>query len=147
LVILIIIVVLILLLGARAYLSYRRHIRANRERVRGASHMAETASGPIEYAENGGGAPALIVHGAGGGFDQGMELGRALARRGFKVIPMSRFGYLRTPLTADPSAAAQADAHEARCIHAVASKARAERLVPFATFKPRFPYHARHARA
>jgi pimeloyl-ACP methyl ester carboxylesterase len=30
---------------------------------------------------------------------------------GFRVIAMSRFGYLRTPLPADASAGAQADAH------------------------------------
>jgi pimeloyl-ACP methyl ester carboxylesterase len=53
----------------------------------------------------------LAVHGAGGGFDQGLDFGAALASRGFRVIAMSRFGYLRTPLPADASAAAQADAH------------------------------------
>jgi pimeloyl-ACP methyl ester carboxylesterase len=52
-----------------------------------------------------------MVHGAGGGFDQGMEFGELLVRSGFRVISMSRFGYLRTPLPADASAAAQADAH------------------------------------
>jgi 2-hydroxy-6-oxonona-2,4-dienedioate hydrolase len=53
----------------------------------------------------------LISHGAGGGFDQGLELGRPLAEGGFKVIAPSRFGYLRSPPAADPSAAAQADAY------------------------------------
>ena len=36
---------------------------------------------------------------------------RGCARAGFRVIAPSRFGYLRTPLPADASAAAQADAH------------------------------------
>jgi pimeloyl-ACP methyl ester carboxylesterase len=53
----------------------------------------------------------LVVHGAGGGFDQGMEFGQMLVRSGFRVIAISRFGYLRTPVPADASAAAQADAH------------------------------------
>lgn len=53
----------------------------------------------------------LVVHGSGGGFDQGMSLGRDLADRGFRVISVSRFGYLRTPLPRDASAEAQADAH------------------------------------
>ena len=41
-----------------------------------------------------------MVHGAGGGFDQGLELGD-FARAGFRVIAVSRFGYLGTPLPAD----------------------------------------------
>jgi pimeloyl-ACP methyl ester carboxylesterase len=53
----------------------------------------------------------LVVHGAGGGYDQGLDFGAPLATIGFRVIAMSRFGYLRTPLPPDASAAAQADAH------------------------------------
>jgi pimeloyl-ACP methyl ester carboxylesterase len=51
------------------------------------------------------------VHGAGGGFDQGLEIADPLVRGGFRVIAMSRFGYLQTPLPADASPVAQADAH------------------------------------
>ena len=51
------------------------------------------------------------MHGAGGGFDQGLAIGGSLAAHGHHVIAMSRFGYLRTPLPADASAAAQAAAH------------------------------------
>src|SRR5437899_2947840 len=40
-----------------------------------------------------------------------MDFGSNLAGAGFRVIALSRFGYLRTPLPADASAAAQADAH------------------------------------
>ena len=42
---------------------------------------------------------------------QGLDLGEPLVARGLRVIAMSRFGYLRTPLPQDASAAAQADAH------------------------------------
>jgi pimeloyl-ACP methyl ester carboxylesterase len=51
------------------------------------------------------------VHGSGGGHDQGMAFAARLANNGIRVIAMSRFGYLRTPMPADASAAAQADAH------------------------------------
>ncbi len=93
------------------YLSYQRDIQPARERVASGSQMVQTRCGPIEYASAGDGAPVLVVHGAGGGYDQGMEFGRPLADSGFRVIAMSRFGYLRTPLPDDASAAAQADAH------------------------------------
>jgi pimeloyl-ACP methyl ester carboxylesterase len=90
---------------------YRRDIGIARGRVSSGSLLAKTPCGPIEYAETGQGRPVLIVHGAGGGFDQGMAFGEDLARQGLRVIAMSRFGYLRTPMPADASATAQADAH------------------------------------
>lgn len=93
------------------FLRYRRDIHRARERVSTGSTVVETPCGPIEYATAGEGRPVLVVHGAGGGFDQGIYLSRPLAANGFRVIAMSRFGYLRTPLTADASAAAQAKAH------------------------------------
>ena len=76
-----------------------------------ASVLVATRCGAIEYQEAGTGAPLLMVHGSGGGHDQGMAFAGALAQQGIRVIAMSRFGYLRTPMPADSSAAAQADSH------------------------------------
>ena len=75
------------------------------------SVLMATRCGPIEYQEAGTGAPLLVVHGSGGGHDQGMAFAGTLAHQGIRVIAMSRFGYLRTPMPADASPAAQADAH------------------------------------
>jgi pimeloyl-ACP methyl ester carboxylesterase len=94
-----------------AYGFYRRDLAAARARLAGASDVVTTPCGPIEYASTGTGSPVLVVHGAGGGFDQGLALGAPIAAQGYRVIAMSRFGYLRTPLPADGSAEAQADAH------------------------------------
>jgi pimeloyl-ACP methyl ester carboxylesterase len=94
-----------------AWLSYRRSIHRARERVSAGSRVAEAPCGPIEYGFAGDGPPVLVVHGAGGGFDQGLEIADPLVRSGFRVIAMSRFGYLRTPLPVDASPIAQADAH------------------------------------
>jgi 2-hydroxy-6-oxonona-2,4-dienedioate hydrolase len=80
-------------------------------RVARASTLIATRCGAIEYQEAGSGAPLLVVHGSGGGHDQGMAFMGALSRQGIRVIAMSRFGYLRTPMPADASPAAQADAH------------------------------------
>jgi pimeloyl-ACP methyl ester carboxylesterase len=91
--------------------DYRRTIRRAYERISTGSEIAATRRGAIEYAVAGAGPPVLSVHGAGGGFDQGLELAAPLARRGVRVIAVSRFGYLRTPLPSDASAAAQADAY------------------------------------
>ncbi len=107
-------VVLLVLVGVAvvaSYVAYARTIASARERLAAGSTVVETPCGAIEYASIGNGAPVLVVHGAGGGFDQGLDIARGLVERGFRVIAMSRFGYLRTPLPGDASAASQADAH------------------------------------
>jgi len=81
------------------------------ERVARGSVLVQTSCGIIEYQEAGAGVPLLAVHGSGGGHDQGMAFAGGLASQGIRVIAMSRLGYLRTPMPADASAAAQADAH------------------------------------
>lgn len=98
--------------AALAYGLYRRDLNAARARLAGASQIAATPCGPIEYADVGTGPPILVVHGAGGGFDQGLSIfGARPTARTERIIAVSRFGYLRTPLPPDASAAAQADAH------------------------------------
>ncbi len=75
------------------------------------SEVLATRCGPIEVQQAGSGLPLLMVHGSGGGHDQGMAWARPLVAQGVRVIAMSRFGYLRTPRPADASPEAQADAH------------------------------------
>ncbi|MFN0038951.1 MAG: alpha/beta fold hydrolase [Burkholderiales bacterium] len=75
------------------------------------SEVIATRCGTVEYQEAGQGIPLLMIHGSGGGHDQGMTWARPLVRHGVRVIAMSRFGYLRTPRPADASPDAQADAH------------------------------------
>ncbi|MFN8007048.1 MAG: alpha/beta hydrolase [Terriglobia bacterium] len=105
------IILLGMALSALVFLNYLRDIHRAYERISTGSNIVDTPCGPIEYTTAGDGPPILVVHGAGGGFDQGMEFSAPLVQAGFRVIAMSRFGYLRTPLPADASAAAQADAH------------------------------------
>lgn len=93
------------------YLSYQSDISAARERAMSGSQVIETKCGPIEYATMGEGPPVLVVHGAGGGYDQGILLARMMVGDGFRFITPSRFGFLRTPLPANATPAAQADAH------------------------------------
>lgn len=95
-----------------AYARYRKDIRAIRAAVESGGTIVRTDRGPIEYAEAGEGEPMLVIHGAGGGYDQGLILGEGL-QPGFRIIAPSRFGYLKTPLPNDPSPASQADAHAA----------------------------------
>jgi pimeloyl-ACP methyl ester carboxylesterase len=86
-------------------------IQQARARIAHGSVLVATRCGRIEYREAGTGIPLLAVHGSGGGYDQGMAFARALTQQGIRVIAMSRFGYLRTPMPANASAAMQAEAH------------------------------------
>ncbi|WP_369983768.1 alpha/beta fold hydrolase [Sinorhizobium fredii] len=99
--------------GGLVFLSYSNDIDRARFAVASGARVANTAAGPIEYAERGEGTPLLSIHGAGGGWDQGLTNVADLVGNGFRVIAPSRFGYLGTPIPSDASPAAQADAHRA----------------------------------
>ena len=103
--------VLIAVSALSIWWRFERDIRSASARSAQGSTMIATRCGPIEVQQAGAGVPLLVVHGSGGGHDQGMAFAGALAQNGIHVIAMSRFGYLRTPMPADASAAAQADAH------------------------------------
>jgi 2-hydroxy-6-oxonona-2,4-dienedioate hydrolase len=98
-------------IAAPVLVAYHHDITAARERVATQARVIDTPCGRIQYAVLGEGPPLLVVHGAGGGFDQGLDIAGSLAHAGFQVIAVSRFGYLDTPLPADASAQAQARAH------------------------------------
>jgi pimeloyl-ACP methyl ester carboxylesterase len=97
------------------YSNFQEEILLAREKVLSDenSKVIETECGPINYASDGpeDGPPVLVVHGALGGYDQGLLFGQPLAKQGFRIIAPSRFGYLRTPIPETVSISAQADAH------------------------------------
>ncbi|MFN7719677.1 MAG: alpha/beta fold hydrolase [Sphingomonadaceae bacterium] len=95
------------------YWRYRHDMSDRAKSLKAKSSIARTAKGEIEYAREGSGPAALVIHGAGGGFDQGLYLAHDLLGEGYDVIAPSRFGYLRTPLPTDASHKAQAEAHAA----------------------------------
>ena len=104
-------VMILALVASSIWWRFDGDLERARERSAQRSALIETRCGPIEVQQSGAGVPLLVVHGSGGGHDQGMAFAGTLAQRGIRVIAMSRFGYLRTPMPADASAAAQADAH------------------------------------
>ncbi len=73
------------------------------------SAIVQTRAGAMEYASAGEGPPVLMIHGTGGGFDQGLLFARPLLTRRTVIAP-SRFGYLRSDMPSDAGSASQADA-------------------------------------
>jgi len=102
-------------LGVRR--AFRRDMRDIAERLEGGSKLLSTDLGAIEYGREGIGPPILISHGAGGGYDQGLFVGRELLGSNYDVIAPSRFGYLRSASPARPQPDAQADAYAALLDH------------------------------
>ena len=92
------------------YQHYQHDMSIAREKLLVGSQVIQTPSGQIEHASVGDGYPILIVHGAGGGYDQGLILGEFVGDD-FHKIAISRFGYLRTPLSINASPIAMADAY------------------------------------
>jgi 2-hydroxy-6-oxonona-2,4-dienedioate hydrolase len=90
--------------------AFHRDLARARARLHGRSVLVPTRAGAMEYAEAGQGPPVLMIHGTGGGFDQGLAFAHGLAEAGWRVIAPSRFGYLRSAFPADASSEAQADA-------------------------------------
>jgi 2-hydroxy-6-oxonona-2,4-dienedioate hydrolase len=103
--------------AAGASVLYLRDMSRAYDRIRGQSTVIPSPWGEIEYAEGGSGLPALVVHGSGGGFDQGALLAEAVLGAGFRWIAPSRFGYLRSEVPEGATFDEQAHAYAALLDH------------------------------
>jgi pimeloyl-ACP methyl ester carboxylesterase len=105
----------IALLGtaALATAAFVVDIRSAYSRVANASTVVSSPHGNIEFKHGGSGPPVLVVHGSGGGYDQGELIAQAVLGNRFHWIAPSRFGYLRSTFQAhatfDDQARAYAD--------------------------------------
>ncbi len=96
------------------YLHFRSEIPEAYRRVsEKTSRIIGTRYGPVEFISYGQGHPVIFVHGIWGGFDQGLVGAQGISEEKYRLIIPSRFGYLRTPLPDQASAALQADQYAA----------------------------------
>lgn len=86
------------LLSALAWIAaaFLRDSQKAYKRIRGKSTVIQSPYGDIEYTDRGSGPPVLVVHGSGGGFDQGELIANSVLDNRFRRICPSRFGYLRS---------------------------------------------------
>jgi pimeloyl-ACP methyl ester carboxylesterase len=102
----------LLLISTLGTSRFRREIRAIQQHIESlGSQIIETDCGPVEYARVGSGPPVLVIHGNGGGFDQGLALAQGYLGPGFEIVAPSRFGYLGSPLPEGATPAMQADVY------------------------------------
>ena len=99
------------LLAIGVVLVYRHRIAQAYARIEGVSSVLVADGERIEFAQGGAGVPVLVVHGSGGGFDQGALIAGAVLGDGFHWIAPSRFGYLGSTMPAQASFESQADAY------------------------------------
>lgn len=103
---------------ASTYPRYRGEMRAARGRLSTGSTILKTDHGDVEYSVRGEGVAVLLLHGAGGGYDQGLWSGKMyLGQDGHKFISVSRFGYLRSPILEQASIRTQASLYKALLDH------------------------------
>ncbi|MGZ8382342.1 MAG: alpha/beta fold hydrolase [Nitrospira sp.] len=93
-------------------------------RITGRSTVLPSPLGDIDFKREGAGIPVLVVHGSGGGHDQGALIATAILGEGFDWIAPSRFGYLRSTFregaTFDDQAAVYAYLLDSLGLHKVA---------------------------
>ena len=108
----VILILSLTLLGAAlaAAVTYRTDMARLRAGLAAGSQLIDTRHGRVEVAVRGSGPPVLLLHGAGGGYDQALLLAQMFGSGAHQWIAVSRFGYLRSDLPADASTRAQAEA-------------------------------------
>jgi pimeloyl-ACP methyl ester carboxylesterase len=109
--ILILIIVLLVITIIPVYPRFQDEMNSANDRLITGSRTVQTNHGLLEYGDEGGGYPVLVIHGAGGGYNQGLIQGKTLLSDDFRLIAPSRFGYLRTPIPIDATPSVQADTY------------------------------------
>src|SRR6056297_2897536 len=106
-------ITLLILLAAWGIITYMRDMDRAYERISGKSSVISSPYGDIEYktGSSSSGIPVLVIHGGGGGFDQGELIAEVVLDDSFYWIATSRFGYLVSELPANATWDDQAEAY------------------------------------
>lgn len=126
--------------------AYRRDVDAAEERLRNPGVDVRRVPVPwrsLEYARYGQGTPVLVVHGSGGGWDQGVDWARRRLDGSHDVIAVARAGYLGSDVPPHATIDVQADAYALLLdalglerVDVVALSAGSVTVVPFAARHP-----------
>lgn len=92
--------ILLAITGVALTGGYLVDMRRAYARIRDRSTIVQSPFGALEYTTGGSGPAVLVVHGGGGGFDQGELVVHAVLGDGLRWITPSRFGYLGSDMPA-----------------------------------------------
>jgi len=95
-----------------SYPMYKKQISKAGTKIAAESTVLITEFGVMEYAIRGAGKPILLIHGAGGGYDQGLWLGEICLDSDYQFIAPSKFGYLKSALPNNSSIQMQAEQYK-----------------------------------
>lgn len=112
-----------LALAGVSAVMYLRDIRGAYARIQGRSALIPSPYGDIEFTHGGSGPPVLVLHGSGGGYDQGELIVQAVLGDDVHWITPSRFGYLRSTFRDGATFDDQAHAYAALLDHLGITKA------------------------
>ncbi|MGD9380824.1 MAG: alpha/beta hydrolase [Candidatus Thorarchaeota archaeon] len=98
---------ILLIWSAYSFRSWKRQLLTGLGKE---SSIALTPQGPVEYVLRGEGPVILVIHGAPGGYDQGLLASEMWTEERFSTLAISRPGYLGTPLSVGEVFDKQADA-------------------------------------
>jgi 2-hydroxy-6-oxonona-2,4-dienedioate hydrolase len=103
----------VIILAASVTAMFLRDMNKAYERISGQSTVIASPFGNIEYREGGSqtGTPVLVIHGGGGGYDQGELIAETVLDKQFRWIAPSRFGYMESALPEEATWDEQAEAY------------------------------------
>jgi len=90
--------------------KFRKTLAHNYHRLQSiSSHVYRSKHGDIEYLLRGDGPTILVSHGITGGVDQGIGFSEDFLESGYRLLFVSRFGYLKSSIPDNPSPELQAE--------------------------------------
>jgi pimeloyl-ACP methyl ester carboxylesterase len=107
----VLLLLVVLVIGVGIAIWFGIDTRQAFARITGNSALLSSPLGDIEFKRGGAGVPVLVVHGSGGGYDQGALIAKAILDERFDWIAPSRFGYLRSTFPQGATFDDQADAY------------------------------------
>ena len=95
------------------FMKFRNIMAKNYRRLDGIPSQVYTSKhGNIEYLVRGEGPTILVSHGITGGIDQGIGLSKDYIGDGYRLLFISRFGYLKSSIPDNPSPELQAEVYK-----------------------------------